>query len=114
MHVWLARYKHMIGTVQLWGPTNFAPIIDQVCKIASETHAQAGSAHYYVRPLCSASLQPFLQPVLRTPRRFLPPKMAMNAFAATLCGTESLVSTCLGSPNKGVDLRVVKKLILAI
>jgi len=40
--------KHMIGTVKLWGPTNFAPIINQVAGIASDSHQQQGNPHYYV------------------------------------------------------------------
>ncbi|XP_073229947.1 copine-8-like isoform X2 [Porites lutea] len=44
----MAAYYHSIQRVQLYGPTNFAPIINQISRIASSSHRQSPGDEYFV------------------------------------------------------------------
>jgi len=45
----IAMYKQAIGRVQLWGPTNFAPIIQATVSVAQAAHSSAAKGTtYYV------------------------------------------------------------------
>ncbi|XP_078342842.1 copine-8-like isoform X2 [Oculina patagonica] len=43
-----AAYYHSIQRVQLYGPTNFAPIINQITRIASASHRERPGEEYFV------------------------------------------------------------------